>query len=139
MKILDTNIFLRNLTAPKTPQDSAMHATASALFARIADGFEDVTTIETVLHEVFYILCSNTGYAQSHAQAVRLVRPAVRHRSLHLARKTLILSAIEVFERNSKLDFTDCLLAVYAAEDGHELTTFDRDLADEAGVAMFGT
>src|SRR4051812_17673301 len=132
MKLLDTNIFLRNLTAPKTPQDEAMHTAASALFARIADGVEDAATIETVVHEIFHILCSNTGYARSHEQAVRLVRPAVRHRGLHMARKAMILSAIEVFERNSKLDFTDCLLAVYANEDDHDLTTFDRDLALEA-------
>jgi len=50
----------------------------------------------------------------------------------------MVLSAIQAFERNSKLDFTDCLLAVYAAEDEHDLTTFDRDLALEAGVSVFG-
>ena len=138
MKILDTNIFLRNLTAPRTPQDSDMYATASALFARIADGIEDAITIETVVHEIFYILCSSAGYGLSHAQAVRLVRPAIRHRGLHLPRKAMVLRAIQAFEQNSKLNFTDCLLAVYATADEHDLTTFDRDLALEAGVPVFG-
>jgi predicted nucleic acid-binding protein len=55
-----------------------------------------------------------------------------------VARKAMILDAIQIFERNSRLDFTDCLLAVYASEDEHELTTFDRDLAAEGGVKVFG-
>jgi predicted nucleic acid-binding protein len=137
MRILDTNIFLRHLTQPATAQDVLWHEAASRLFERFLDDQEEMTTLEPVLHELFYMLCSKRHYGRSHEFAAFIVRPIIEAPNLHIARKPTVIRAIQMFERNEALDFTDCLLAVYAREEGHDLTTFDRELANEAGVSVF--
>jgi len=137
MKILDTNIFLRALTAAVTPQDARMQGASEHLFNRLIDGHEEVTTVDAVIHELFYILCANNHYGLPHDDAARRVLTIVGEPGFRMPRKAAVLAAIQIFGRNEKLDFTDCLLAVYANEDGHDLTTFDRELANEAGVPVF--
>jgi len=137
MKILDTNVFLRALTQPATAADQRMQVLSQRLFERVISGDEDVTTCEAVLHEVFYLLCSARNYGLQHAEAVDLVRLVFDGPGFQIARKQTISRAIDFFRDRPALDFTDCLLAVYAEEDGHDLTTFDRVLAREAGLRVF--
>jgi predicted nucleic acid-binding protein len=137
MRIIDTNVFLRALMTPTTPQDIQMQAAAGALFTRVAGDEEEITTTEAVVHELFYMLCAKQHYGLPHDAATRHVWPIVSMPAFRLARKAVVVRAIQLFERNQALDFTDCLLAAYAGEDGHSLTTFDRDLAREAGVPVF--
>jgi predicted nucleic acid-binding protein len=139
MKILDTNIFLRAITEPVTTADQQMQTVSQRLFERVINGDEEVTTCEAVLHEVFYLLCSRRNYDLEHVEAVGRVRLVFDEPGFHIARKQTVSRAIDFFRDRSALDFADCLLAAYAAEDGHDITTFDRDLAIEAGVKVFGT
>ena len=138
MRILDTNIFLRAMTEPTSPADEQMRLLSQRLFQQVLDGQEEVITCEAVLHEVFYLLCSTRNYGLEHVEAVGRVRLVFDEPSFHIARKQTVSRAIDFFRDRSALDFADCLLAAYAAEDGHDLTTFDRDLAKAAGVEVFG-
>jgi predicted nucleic acid-binding protein len=137
MRILDTNIFLRAITEPATPADRRMQVLSQQLFERVINGDEEVITCEAVLHEVFYLLCSPRSYGLEHNEAVARVRLAFDEPGFHIARKQTVSKAIDFFRDRPALDFTDCLLALYAEEDDHELTTFDRGLAREAGVEVY--
>jgi predicted nucleic acid-binding protein len=139
MRILDTNVFLRAMTNPEIPSVRRMQELSQRLFERVLNGEEEVITCEAVLHEVFYLLCSNRNYKLEHAEAVGRVRLVFDEPGFHIARKQTVSRAIDFFRDRPALDFADCLLAAYALEDGHDLTTFDRDLADEAGVKVFGS
>jgi predicted nucleic acid-binding protein len=137
MRIVDTNVFLRALMTPTTPQDESMQAAAGDLLTNVVEGKEEITTTEAVLHELFYMLCAKQHYGLSHDEAVSQVWTIVSHPGFRLSRKSTVLRSIQVFASSPALDFTDCLLAVYASEDAHDLTTFDRDLARYAGVRVF--
>jgi len=134
MKLLDTNIFIRALALEVTAADRRMAAGARSLFDGIRSGDQEATIYETVLDEVFFVLCSPRQYGMSHREAVTLFRPFFVMDGIHIARKRLYVAAMELFADNPKLDFTDCLLAIYAREDKHDLVTLDRDLAKAAGV-----
>jgi predicted nucleic acid-binding protein len=136
MKLLDTNVFIRAVAAEITDADKRMASAARSLFEAIRRGDEEVTIYETVLDEVFFVLCSPRQYGLSHADAVTLFRPFFVMDGIRIARKRLYAEAIQLFAENPGLDFTDCLLATYAREDEHDLVTFDRRLARAAGVQV---
>jgi predicted nucleic acid-binding protein len=138
MRIVDTNVFLRALTTPVTPQDVQMQAAAGNLFTRVVDGEEEITTSEAVLHETFYMLCAGQHYGLPHDEATQQLWTIVGSPGFRMARKAVVVRAVQLFELNPALDFTDCLLAAYADEDGYDLTTFDRALAAEGRVEVFG-
>ena len=54
MRYLDTNIFLRALVQPTTPQARTSQQASAALFRRVAAGTKQVTTCEAVIAEVLY-------------------------------------------------------------------------------------
>jgi len=136
MKLLDTNIFIRAMAEEVTAADRRMAAAARSLFDAIRRGDEEATIHETVLDEVFFVLCSPRQYNLRHREAVINFRPFFVMDGIRIARKRLYVEAIELFAENEALDFTDCLLATYAREDKHDLVTLDRRLARAAGVEV---
>jgi predicted nucleic acid-binding protein len=72
MILLDTNIFLRFLTADLPER----HASCRELFRRIESG-ETATTIEAVLTEVVYVLGSKRHYNLSQAAIAGILTPIV--------------------------------------------------------------
>lgn len=113
-----------------------MAAAARALFDAVRSGDEEVTIYETVIDEVFFVLCSRRQYGLSHVDAVALFRPFLVMDGIHVARKRVYLEAMQLFADNPALDFTDCLLATYARADHHDLVTLDRRLARTVGVEV---
>lgn len=43
----------------------------------------------------------------------------------------VFLRALEIFDKNPKLDFVDCLLCGYQAERNMDILTFDKRLSDD--------
>lgn len=58
----DTNVFVRYLVQPATPELRAMAEAAKALFTAAERGDEEITTTEVVLHEAAYVLASKAHY-----------------------------------------------------------------------------
>ncbi len=127
MKFLDTNIFLRYLVEPQTPADELRHQACIRLFQEAAAGKISITTSESVLHEVFYVLCSPRQYKLTHAEAIARMQPLLSLKNFRLPKKRLFARAIDVFAQNSFLDFADAMSTVYCQTLGYELISYDGD------------
>src|SRR5438552_3486885 len=121
----------------RTHQDALMREAALRLFAGIETGVEEAWTQESVVNEVLFVLCSSRHYGLSRPDALNRFLPFFNLDGLGIVRKRLYSDALELFGSVAALDFTDCVLAIYAKEDDYELTTFDRRLARTAGVEVY--
>jgi predicted nucleic acid-binding protein len=121
----------------RTPQDASMREAALRLFAGIEAGEEEALTNESVLNEVLFVLSSPRHYSLSRSDALNLFLPLFSLEGLRVVRKRLYADALELFGVTPALDFTDCVLAIYARDEDHELVTFDRRLARTAGVEVY--
>jgi predicted nucleic acid-binding protein len=131
MIFLDTNIFLRLLTSPTDTATERMHHVAVRLFTDIRDGVVEATTTDLVLHEIFYVLTSKRQYGLPDALAIGMVKPIIGYRGLKLPRaeRDIILRAIDIWERNPKLEFADSIVVARGQANGWHLATFDKALA----------
>ena len=62
MIFLDTNVFLRHLTASVDSASEHMRRAATAIFEAVERGEEEITTSEVVLHEVCFVLGEKAHY-----------------------------------------------------------------------------
>lgn len=128
MTFIDTNIFLRYLTEPVTPADQLRAVACQALFARVADGAEEITTSEAVLAEVVYVLTSPRQYAWPPADVATLLLPILTLQRFKISNKRRYLRALEIFAQHPRLDFEDALSAAYVERmQPAELYSYDRD------------
>ncbi len=137
MKLIDTNVFVRAMVEGRTPQDASMREAAIRLFAGIEAGVEEAWTHESVVNEVLFVLCSPRHYGLSRSDALSRFLPLFDLEGVRIVRKRLYADALNLFGNVPALDFTDCVLAIYARDDDHELVTFDRRLAQTAGVEVY--
>jgi len=132
MIFLDTNMFLRYLVAPSpdNPNGERHHEVATDIFRAVADGREEITTTEVVLHEVCYILSSPRQYRFPVPKIVEAMTDIVRLPGFHLPRgeKRLVLRAFEIYLAYPKIEFADSLIAARAERLEIPLATFDEAL-----------
>ena len=130
MIFLDTNVFLRLLTKATTSATQQMKIQVRTLFNDIQSSRVEVMTSEVVLHEVFYILTSKRQYGVPSPDAIAMLRPLLRFRSLRLGpgEKDIVLRALEIWEQNPRLEFADSAMAARCEINGWELATFDEQL-----------
>ncbi len=132
MKFLDTNVLLRYLTG-----DDAVKAQASfELLQRVDAGEEEMTTSETVIAEVFYVLTrGRSGYRVDRVELAERVKPIVGARGLDLPDKNVVLRALDVYEEYSSLDFEDALSVAHMESRGiSEIVSYDRGFDGVEGV-----
>lgn len=135
MRYLDTNVFLRALVQPTTPQDRSKHEACAALLHRVAAGTERVTTCEAVIAEVIYVLTSTRQYGLTHEDASSSLRTILNLRGLHLTHKRAYLRALDLFAAYRHLDFEDALQIAHMERTGErELYSYDRDFDRVAAV-----
>lgn len=130
MIFLDSNVFLRLLTESTDAASTQMKSRARHLFHRIRAEEIEATTSEVVLHEISYVLTSKRHYGVSSVEVIRMLRPLIGLRSLHLgsSEKSIILRALDIWEQNPKLEFADSVIAARCEARGWELATFDEEL-----------
>ncbi len=124
MKFLDTNIILRYLT-----RDNEVKAKACfALFQRVKQGKETLTTTETIIAEVVYVLSSSSHYNLSHEDIRIRLLPILTLRGLRLPQKQVLLRALEFYAGQPALDFEDVLsVAHMEREKLREIYSYDTD------------
>jgi predicted nucleic acid-binding protein len=137
LKLIDTNVFVRAMVVGRTPQDALMREAALRLLAGIDAGLEEALTHESVVNEVLFVLCSPRHYGLSRPEALNRFLSIFNLDGLGIVRKRLYADALQLFGSVQALDFTDCVLAIYARDDELELVTFDRRLAQAAGVEVY--
>lgn len=131
MRFLDANVILRYLTR----DDEAKAAACFALFQRVKQGQESVTSCEVILHEVLYVLTSRAHYDLSHAEAAARLRPILALRGLRLAKKRLYLRALDLYTAHPFLDFGDALAAAHMESQGlTAILSYDSDFDRLPGV-----
>jgi len=129
MIFVDTNVFLRYLVAPATPQDIAMAAQATDLFADAEREVVVLTTSEAVLAEVVFIVSDNRHYNTPRSTVVLGLLPLLKLRAFRLPTKALSLRALDLWEANPKFSYPDALGAAYSELRRLDLATFDKRLS----------
>jgi predicted nucleic acid-binding protein len=131
---VDANVFLRHLVQPATPQDRVNRRRATALFQRVEQGREQITTSEATIAEVVFILSARTHYNSPRSTVVTGLRPLISPNGCKLPENAVCLRALELWVAYSRLSFPDALAAAYSEQLGHELATFDERLSRISGI-----
>jgi predicted nucleic acid-binding protein len=131
---VDANVFLRHLVHPATPQDRVNAVRASALFRRVEQRLEEITTSEATIAEVAFILSAKTHYNTPRQIVVTGLKPLLRPNGCKLAEKAVCLRALDLWVAHSRLSFPDALGAAYSEQLGYELATFDERLNRVPGI-----
>ncbi len=128
---LDTNPILRYLTKDNPDQS----ARAKAIFAQVEEGSLLVTTSETIIGEVVFVLSSKVLYNLPRDEIRTHLQNILSLRGLRLAHKRMYLRALDLYAALPKLDFADVLSI--ADMERRKLTTilsFDRDFDGIEGI-----
>jgi predicted nucleic acid-binding protein len=104
MEFLDANVILRFLTK----DDPAKANRCFELFARVKAKEIVLTTSESVLAEVVYVLSSKSQYDQPRENIRRMMLPLVGLPGLKILHRRALLRALDIFS-TSRLDFEDAL------------------------------
>jgi len=131
MKYLDTNVFVRFLTADQ-PE---MTRVSASLFARIARSEEEVAVLEATVAEVVYVLSAPRFYNVPHGEIRDRLQALLSERGILMEHKGRCLRALDLFVAHRQLNFGDALLAA-AVEDEPEATlySFDRGFDRVEGI-----
>lgn len=131
MKFLDTNIFIRFLAGDDEKKSEA----CLRLFERVRSGDEPVTTSESIIAEVVYVLSSPSLYGLAHDEIAARLRPLLSLRGLRLPHKRAYLRALDLYAAHQFLDFEDALTVAHIEREGmSEVVTYDRDFDRVPGV-----
>lgn len=124
--VLDTNVLVRHLTAD--PPDQAARATA---FLANAD---ELILTDIVVAELVYAL--ETVYRLERARVAELLRAVIAFPAMVVLDETLLLRALELYERE-KLDFVTSYLAAGAERSGvGAVASFYRSLEKIESVEL---
>jgi predicted nucleic acid-binding protein len=134
MKLLDANVFLRLAVEPKTEQDMVFNRLARRLLDAAQREEDEFTTSEAVIAEVLFVLTSKSVYGFSRNNAYSSMIGILQMPACHLENRSAVLAALEVWVITPKLSFVDALCMTKAKQHGHQLVTFDTDLAKAAGT-----
>jgi len=123
MQFVDTNIFLRHLTG-----DDPLKAQACfALFKKAQQNQIQITTSETVIAEIIYILSSKTLYNLAREQIRARLEPLLSLPGLKLPHRQTYLRALELYVSYS-IDFEDALSCAHMEREAlKEIYSYDRD------------
>jgi len=131
MKYVDTNIFIRALIADDPEKSRA----CSRLLHRVDRGQEDITTCESIVSEVAFVLSSPANYRLAHEEVRARFAPYLRMRGLRLPGRSTYLEALDLFAQYPHLDFEDALCVAHMRQAGiTEILSYDRDFDRIEGV-----
>lgn len=122
-QFIDTNIFIRYLTK----DDQRKHRACLALFQQAERSEVSLTTSESVVAEVVYVLSSAKHYGLSRRQiqvalSRLLILPGIR-----LEHHSTFITALGLYAENS-IDFEDCLTVAHMKRERlTEIYSYDKD------------
>ncbi len=123
LTFVDTNVILRLLTKDH-PQQSAA---AEEVFQQVANGNLLITTSETVIAEVVYVLSSRGLYDLPRSDIRRKISNILRLQCMIVPQKQTYERALEVYA-STGVDFEDALSVAHMEAQGiTTILSFDRD------------
>ena len=115
---LDTNVLIRHLTGD--PPEMAARATAALTEE------EQLLLTDLVLAECIYVL--ESFYEVERPRVAELMRSAIAFPSIETVATSVLLRALEVYERD-RIDFAESYLVAQAEATGvREVLSFDRSI-----------
>lgn len=137
MIFVDANYFLRLIADPLTSEDRRMAHEAAALFRAARSGSKEITTSESVLAEVAFILTSPRVYAMSAAMAAPRIKQLIQLQGFRAPQKQLWEQAIDLWASSPQLGFVDALTVVHVGDQNAEFATFDSDFDRIPGIVRY--
>ena len=129
-RFLDANIFLRYFT--RDDPDKAQRC--YALFQGVQSGEEHVTTAESVIAEVVYVLSSPRLYAVPRTEIRALLLSILTLRGMRLPNRRLYVRALDVYAEHD-IDFEDALTVAHVERKRLDaILSYDRDFDQVAGI-----
>lgn len=122
---VDTNIFIRYMAN----DDEEKAKACFELFQRVKRNEEEVTTSESVLAEVTFVLSSKKlAYQLTHDQIRQRLVPLLTLRGFKLPHKKIYLEALDIYAAKSNLDMEDALSIAHIKDQGHNrIYSYDTD------------
>ena len=132
MRFVDTNVFVRYLTL----DDEDKFADCQSLFLLVENGQETLTTCESVIAEVVYVLSSSrTGYAMPRDEIVTRFIPVLSLTGLIVPNKHVYLEALNTYATSPGFDFEDAVAVAHMRDRGiTEIVSYDRDFDSVSGI-----
>jgi predicted nucleic acid-binding protein len=131
-RFLDTNILLRFLARPVTPDDQIRAERARDLLLRVERGEEQVVTSPLVIFETIFTL--HRSYRVSREVIRDRVTEILSLRGMQLARKRLYVEALEFFAATN-VSFADAYNAIAMQSQGlSEIYSWDSDFDRLPGI-----
>jgi predicted nucleic acid-binding protein len=122
-KFIDTNIFIRFLTKDEPKKAEKCFQ----LFKKTKTKQIALTTTESVLSEVVYILSSKKLYNLSHSKIQNLLIPIINIQGFKIKFKKTFLQALDIYSKN-KIDFEDALTVAHMQLNKiKEIYSYDKD------------
>ncbi len=130
VRFLDSNVFLRYFT--RDDPDKAQRC--YELFQRVQSGAEQVTTSESVIAEVVYVLSSPRLYAVPRTDIQALLLSILTLRGMRLPNRRLYVRALDVYAEHN-IDFKDALTVAHVERKRLDaILSYDRDFDQVASV-----
>jgi len=122
-QFVDTNIFLRYLTE----KDTDKHRACYALFKRAEGNQVSLTTSESVIAEVVFVLSSRKHYNVSRPQIQRALARLLILPGLKITHQATFLRALDLYVTHP-IDFEDCLsVAHMERQQLRKIYSYDQD------------
>ncbi len=132
MFFVDTNIFIRYLTK----DDPEKAAACYRLFEQAKQGEVEITTSESVLAEVVFILSSKRLYNLGRQDVRVRLYPLLMLAGLKLRRRQMYLRALDLYSSNT-IDFEDALsVATMEQQKIAEIYSYHQDFDRMKNVAV---
>lgn len=130
MQFIDTNVFLRFLTR----DDFAKAERVKALLEQAEKGEVELTTSESVISELVFVLSSPKLYNVGRERLRQLLLPIVSLRGLKLPNRSVFVRALDLYAGTS-MDFIDALAVAHMeARQVTEVYSYDRHFDGVNGI-----
>lgn len=130
MRFIDTNIFLRHLTN----DDPAKARRCFELFQKAKRNQISLTTSESVIAEVVYLLASKRVYNLAREEIVTRLRPLLSLPGLKVPYRNAFLRALEIYATYT-IDFEDALSKAHMERQKiSDIYSYDTDFDKLSGL-----
>jgi predicted nucleic acid-binding protein len=130
MRFVDANVFIRHLTG----DDPRKAQACLALFQQAQRNEVRLTTSETVIAEVVYVLSSKNLYNVTRRDIRALLYPLLTLPGLRLTHRKTYLRALDLYAAHP-LDFEDALLVAHMErQNAADLYSYDREFDRIASI-----
>jgi len=131
LPFLDTNLIIRYLTQDDPDQSQR----AKQILDQVAAGTLQVTTSETIIGEIVFVLSSKALYNLPRDEIRRHLTNILSMKGLRLPYKRMYLRALDLYTTNPKLDFADALSVAHMERQKlSTILSFDEDFDGIPGI-----